>query len=128
MTTKYLYSDIDMEMDTDSSGDFVVDTELEAVKNSIQNIIATIQGTRRMLPEFALNIWYLLFEPIDETTAYSIGDLILSAIEDWDDRVIIEDLLVQPKYDQNQYNITLTFRIRNLTFEPQTVQYILKAS
>lgn len=128
MTTKYLYSDVDISLETGPDGDIKVDKEIEAVKNSLRNILATIQGTRRMLPEFALNIYYALFEPVDETTAYNIGDLMLGAIEDWDDRVIIEDLLIKPKHDDNQYNVTLTFRIKNLAVEAQKLQYILKAS
>lgn len=41
----------------------------------------TIQGSRRMIPEFAANLYYLLFEPLDEATASEIGETLLDITE-----------------------------------------------
>ena len=87
-----IYSDIDIELETQADGDVLRDTETEAVRNALINIINTRQGSRRMLPEFAINIFDVLFEPMDDTTAYDLGNRIFSAIESWDDRVVIEGL------------------------------------
>jgi phage baseplate assembly protein W len=120
-----IYSDIDMELEAQSDGDVTRDTETEAVINAITNIINTRQGSRRMLPEFAVNIHDLIFEPMDDTTAYDLGNRIFSAIESWDDRVIIENVNVHQNFDKNQYEVTVDFRIQTSQIT-ETVNIILK--
>ena len=51
--TDYMYSDVDMELTRQTDGDVQKDTDTDAVINSLNNIIATLQGGRRMIPEFA---------------------------------------------------------------------------
>lgn len=118
------WKDIDISLDMKNSGDIKDDIDLDAIENSLTNIVKTFQGTRRMLPTFALGIYNYLFEPIDEITAYEIGERMLEAINDWDDRVIVDDLLVEPKHDQNMYNIELTFRVGDFE-EQRTINTIL---
>jgi len=119
------WKDIDITLDKKNSGDIKDDINIDAVKNSIENIIRTMPGSRRMLPLFALGVYNYLFDPIDETTSYEIGERVLEAIQDWDDRIIVEDLLIEPKADQNLYNIELTFRIRDFYEEKRTIKTIL---
>ena len=52
----YNYSDIDINFILQENGDLKNSTELEAIKNSLRNIMSTLKGERRMLPEFALNL------------------------------------------------------------------------
>lgn len=120
-----IYSDIDINLERQNDGDILRDTEIEAVKNSIINIINTRQGSRRMLPEFAVNIHSLLFEPMDDTTARMIGNSLFGAIETWDDRIIVENVNVHQNYPRNQYEVTVDFRIRTSQIT-ETVSLILK--
>ena len=120
-----IYSDIDIELEQQAGGDILRDTETEAVRNALINIINTRQGSRRMLPEFAVNIFDVLFEPMDDTTAYDLGNRIFNAIESWDDRVIIENVNVHQDYDKNHYEITVDFRIKTSQVT-ETVNIILK--
>jgi len=120
-----IYSDIDIELTQQADGDILRDTETEAVRNAIINIINTRQGSRRMLPEFAVNIYDILFEPMDDTTAYDLGNRIFNAIESWDDRIIIENVNVHQDYDKNLYEITVDFRIKTSQVI-ETVNIILK--
>jgi uncharacterized protein len=106
------YSDLDMMLRRHVGGDLRMDTGIEAVKNSLRNIVMTMQGSRRMLPEFAGAVHELLFEPIDRQTAHVIGNELLKAINQWDDRVIVENVNVFPNEDENRYDVTLRFRIR----------------
>jgi phage baseplate assembly protein W len=118
------YSDVDIEMLPQTDGDITRDVEYEAVINSLKNIFNTIPGTRRMLPDFAVDIWGYLFEPMDEDTALRIGNDFLRAIETWDDRVIVQNIHVHANYDNNQYEVKLTFRIQS-TRQEATVNFIL---
>jgi phage baseplate assembly protein W len=105
------------------------DTDYDAIKNSLENIISTIQGSRRMLPTFAMDIHKLLFEPIDEITADLIGNRLVESIEVWDDRVLIDGLEIEPKYDDNMYKCRMKFQILGLETpdsDPLTINFILK--
>jgi phage baseplate assembly protein W len=107
-----IYSDLDMELTKQTDGDVKRDTEIEAVIHSLENIISTTQGSRRMLPEFAIDIHNLLFEPLDKRTAEMIGNRIVLAIETWETRVEIIKLNIDVNYDQNLYNMTLEFMLK----------------
>lgn len=119
-----IYSDIDIELRTQTDGDILRDTEEDAVLNSLLNIFQTIQGSRRMLPDFAVGIYNLLFEPMDRETANRLGNEILYAIEKWDDRVIMDEIKIKPEYDQNLYIVTLKYYIRGLR-DQKKLDYIL---
>lgn len=110
-----IYSDIDIELNINRSGDIRKETNEEAVKNSLINIAETIQGFRRMAPTFALNGYSVLFEPMDDTTATELGELMVDAIEQWDDRVIVEKIFVFKNYEEQRYDVTMTYRIRNVS-------------
>ena len=121
-----VWSDFERSMVQQQDGDITRDTEIEAIKNSIANILTTNPGSRRMLPEFAVNINRLLFEPLDEITARMIGETLLDSIQTWDDRVNVESLAIIPDYENNQYSCRLDFRVvtsRNI----QTIDFILSS-
>ncbi len=110
---KYTYTDIDLELTKKRNGDIQEFTSIDAVRSSINNIIETLRGSRRKLPEFAGNLWEYLFEPMDEITAQSLGEDLLESIERWDGRVVIENVHVIPNYSNNRYDIKVSFRLRN---------------
>lgn len=121
-----MWKDLDILLRKQQDGDLKVMTDEDAVVNSLSNIFGTMQGQRRMLPEFALPFFNILFEPIDEQTAYLIGNEMLSAIQKWEDRIEVLNVNVYPDEDNLQYVITLTFKLRTSTSEPQTYTTILK--
>ena len=120
-----IYSDFDAELEIQQDGDILRDLENEAIRNSLINIINTRQGSRRMLPEFAVGLMDVLFEPMDDTTAREIGNRIFGAIELWDDRVVVEVLNINQNFDKGHYEITLDFRLKTSRVI-QTVNFILK--
>lgn len=107
------YSDYDGSFTRQSDGDVQKDIDVDAIYNSIENIVLTTQGERRMLPSFASNIKQLLFEPIDETTARLIAESLLDAIVTWENRIEVTGFDIQPLYDANQYKCRLKFNIQS---------------
>lgn len=119
------YSDIDIELTKITSGDIKKDVNIDAIINSLKNILLTMKGSRRMLPEFGSNLQRLVFEPIDEITAREIGEEIIDSVRRWDDRIIFTDILVKPIYDKNEFYISLTFKLQN-NREENKLDFILK--
>lgn len=122
-----VYSDIDIGLKKSRSGDVVKDEEFDAIENSILNILSTLKGERRMLPDFASDVYRMLFEPMDNITSKRIGTEIFHALSIWDDRITVEDVNVNSNYDKNQYEIRITYSVKDLQPEDiKTVDFILK--
>ena len=122
-----MWKDIDIGINKKTDGDINDMVNVYAIMNSLDNIIKTMPGSRRMIPEFASSLYTMLFEPIDNTTSEKIGYQILGSIERWEDRIVIDNLNIEPKEDDNMYIITLIFHIINEGFEKHKYETILKA-
>lgn len=119
-----VWKDIDIQLRKKKDGDILDMEEVDAIKNSLRNITTTLQGQRRMLPEFAMPIYDLLFEPMDDLTAQRLGSAVWEAIEFWDDRVDITGLYITPNYDEHRYEVNLTFRVKTSENE-ESLDFIL---
>jgi len=108
-----IWRDIDITLDYQHDGDVKVDEDIDAVINSITNIFKTFQGSRRMVPSFALPIFNLLFQQIDDITLSQLEDLILHAIITWEDRIYVTNLKAIADPDNNKIDIKLEFRLKN---------------
>lgn len=120
----YFWSDLDDKYGRQEDGDIQRDVDVAAIINSLRNIILTIQGERRMLPTFATNIWGLLFEPIDETTARLIAEGLLEAINIWETRITVTGFDIEPMPDNNYYRCRLKFTIVGRD-DTQAVDFVL---
>lgn len=107
------WSDFDINLNTQNNGDIKKDIDVNAIQNSLSNICTTLKGSRRMLPNFATNLQYLLFEPISKSTAYLIANELISCINYWDNRVKLEGIDIIPDYDNNKYNCKIKYKIIN---------------
>jgi len=124
MTTRYYWSDTDDSFNRQSDGDVLRDTDVDAIFNSLRNIILTVQGERRMLPTFASNINKLLFEPIDEITARLIAENLLTAIRIWENRIEITGFDIEPLPDQSYYRCRLNFTVVG-SDEVEVIDFVL---
>lgn len=120
-----IWKDFDINLGKARNGDIKTMYEVDAIKNSLINIMSTMQGQRRMLNEFALPIYGLLFEPMDKQTANSLGSAMLSAIDKWEDRIKVEHLKIIANYEDQTYDVTLTFSV-NSTGDTEQFTYVLK--
>ena len=109
------WKDLDLNLSKQLDGDIKADLDIKAIENSLENIMNTFQGSRRMLPDFALPLYNLLFEQMDTTTAQNIGTYILHGIATWENRIILKDIKVTINYTENRYDITLSYVFKNRT-------------
>lgn len=103
------WKDFDINMAKDQSGDLLANTGVAAIYGSLRNIMMTIRGERRMLPEFAYNLYEKLFEPMDDSTANDIANNLVGAIQKWEPRIKLTDVKMITDYDNNTYEVTLVF-------------------
>jgi phage baseplate assembly protein W len=124
---KPIYSDIDIELTKQSDGDITRDDDVQAIFNSLRNIVMTIQGERRMRPDFAYGPYTYLFEHITESNAISFGSIIKSVIEQYENRITIVNIHVEYSISDNLYKPTVSFTINGMGPDViETISFILK--
>lgn len=79
--------------------------DVELVKLDILNHIFTRRGSRVMMPNFGTLIPQLAFEPLDNQTLEVLTDE-LQTVFDYDPRVELVDLNVNPSFDTNAVTVS----------------------
>lgn len=111
MTFENKYSDLHLTLKQDSSGVILVYGS-DALTQSIKTILSTYPGERIMQPDFGSRLRDFLFEPMTFITIERMEIEIRRAIEQWEDRIIINKLNIDSNPDGNYYDITISYRIR----------------
>jgi len=105
--------------------DLIALKDANAIARSIRNIITTRPGEKLFNPEFGTKITDSLFELLDETTADEIKDEIEYSINNFEPRVRYISSIVEPKYDENAFNVKIVYQIVGLDIPPQQLEFIL---
>lgn len=119
---RYVYKDLALDIQKDfqynivteqkiDKNDILVSYDQQAIANSIRNLFTTTPGQRFLFPLYGLDLRRFLFEPINETTARTIGETITRAITNFEPRVIIQACNVNGYPDSNQYEIQLVLEL-----------------
>lgn len=112
--TDATYSDLDFFIQIGDAGQPIIKTDEDAIKQSIRTILTTRFGEREMQPEFGCNLHSILFQPMDVFTAISMEEIIITAIEKWEPRVLISSVNVTPDPDNNIYEVSISYTIREI--------------
>jgi phage baseplate assembly protein W len=108
-----VWSDLDARFLTDSQGAIKKVTNVDSVITSIDNILGTARLERVMLPDFAIRLKDILFEPMTEEFMQYLSDQVRSAVEAWDDRVTVIAVDVWFDPDHNLVEFRLEFAIKS---------------
>jgi hypothetical protein len=82
------------------------------VREAIHIILLTEQRERLRLPEFGGGLGRFLFEPNTVTTRHLIGDRIGKALAQWEPRIAVESVAVDPDPSDSQAAVaTITYRL-----------------
>ena len=90
-----------------------------AIARSIRNIVFTQPGEKFFNPEFGSRVSESLFEIVDEVSTIAIRDEIRSSIINYEPRVNLLDVLVNPNPDENEMNVTIKYEIVGIDIPPQ---------
>ncbi len=99
-----------------------------AIARSVRNIILTSPGEKFFNPDFGSGVSRLLFENVDDLTALSLRDEIENAIRNYEPRVQTIEVKVEPNYDNNEFNVTLVYRIVGIDVPAQQLEFVLLPS
>jgi phage baseplate assembly protein W len=127
-TLQKIYSDLDLTFNrTPVKNDIAISYDDQAVIRSVRNLLLTNFYERPFQPNIGSNVNKLLFEPVNSLTSSNLKEDIQNVIKNYEPRVSIDEIIVNPNEDENAYNITLQFYIGNNT-SPTTVNLVLERS
>ena len=107
-----VYTDLDFAFrENPITSDVSLKKDVEAVKQSVLNILLTNKGERPFLPTFGSNIRSHLFENIDSVTSSLIEEDITFALRHFEPRVRVISVNVEAQPERNAVNITLDVEI-----------------
>ncbi len=88
-------------------------TNIEAVKQSVKNIVLCNHFERPYEPNYGGNVIGKLFENADSFLEYQVAKDITLAIENYEPRAIVDDIIVRTD-DLNEMRVKIIFRMRNV--------------
>jgi phage baseplate assembly protein W len=96
-----------------------------AVINSVKNLLLTSHYEKLFRPEIGSNLSKLLFEQMDIITTSTLQREIIQTLKNFEPRVNVKEVNCSPDYDNNRYNVNMTFYIINVT-APITIEFFLQ--
>ena len=100
-----------------------------AIKRSVRNIVQTIPTERFFNSILGSDVRDLLFDNyVDFGTASAIEDQITIAIQNFEPRVDNLQVNVNPKPDENEFEVNVLFDIIGQEFPAQDFTFILQAT
>ena len=107
------------------TNDVVVSKDASAIKQAIVNLLLTNKGERLMNPNYGSDIRRYLFEPLDYGTANQIKNNIRDTIETFEPRIRVLQISATPNFDDNGFDITMTYNVIGTDTPPVTVDFFL---
>ena len=99
-----------------------------AIARAIRNIVFTLPGEKFFDSSFGSRITESLFDNIDDITATIIVDEIRESIETNEDRVKLNNVEAFPDYENNSFDLTITYEIVGRNIPTQELQFVLQSS
>ena len=97
-----------------------------AIARSIRNLVLTTPGERFFNEDLGSGVSEILFDTLDDISSAVIRDEIEQTIVRFEPRVKLQDVKVDPDYDNNEFNVTVTYDIIGIDALPQQLNFALQ--
>ena len=108
------------------SNDLIALKNESAIARSVRNLVLTIQGERPFQPALGTGVNNLLFDNMDKLTASAIRSELRTTIENYEPRVEINEILVEPDFEGNAMHVTLQYFIIGIDVPEQELTFALE--
>ena len=106
--------------------DLIANKNETAIARSIRNLILTAPGERPFNPELGSEVSRLLFNPMDDITTDSLREQISNTINNFEPRVNLRQVVVQPNFDVGEYDISIRYDIVGIEASTQQLSFALQ--
>ena len=108
------------------SNDLIALKNESAIARSVRNLILTGQGESPFQPVLGTGVSRLLFENMDKLTASAIRSELRTTIENYEPRVEINEIIVEPNPEGNAMDVTLQYFIIGIDVPEQELTFALE--
>ena len=123
------FKDISMTFQSNPlNSDLIAIKNENAIARSLRNIVFTTPGEKFFNESFGSRITESLFENIDSITANVIVDELRESITRYEPRVEVDDVKAFPNYDNNSFDVTITYDVIGSEIPTQELQFVLQSS
>ena len=99
-----------------------------AITRSVRNIVETIPSEKFFNSLFGSDVYRSLFDFVDFGTASIIQEQIKTALNNFERRIDNVKVEVEPRPDDNDFEVTVIFDIIGQDFPTQEFSFILEAT
>jgi len=108
------------------SNDLIALKNESAIARSVRNLVLTIQGESPFQPALGTGVNNLLFDNMDKLTASAIRSELRTTIENYEPRVEINEIIVEPNPEGNAMDVTLQYFIIGIDVPEQELTFALE--
>jgi uncharacterized protein len=112
---EHLGKGIGFPLRTNVQGSLQISVSDRSVEDAIQIILRTNLGERVYRPEFGSRLGDLAFAPLNTQTLLLIQLYVREALEQWEPRIMLEEVRTDPDPDsrQGRVNIKIIYRLKD---------------
>ena len=97
-----------------------------AIARSIRNLVLTTPGERFFNEDLGSGVNEVLFDNVDDISAAIIKDEIETTIIRFEPRVKLQNVKVKGDFDNNQFDVTISYDIIGIEALPQQLNFALQ--
>ena len=97
-----------------------------AIARSIRNLVLTTPGERFFNEDLGSGVSEVLFDNVDDISASIIRDEIETTIIRFEPRVKLQNVKVKGDFDNNQFDVTISYDIIGIEALPQQLNFALQ--
>ena len=121
------FKDISMSLEVNPINADIIGVKNDtAIARSIRNLVLTTPGERFFNEDLGSGVSEVLFDVLDDISGAVIRDEIEQTIIRFEPRVKLTDVKVKPDYDNNEFNVTITYDIVGMDALPQQLNFALQ--
>ncbi len=121
------FKDISMSFQSNPlTNDLIALKNESSIARSVRNIALTLPGEKFFNENFGSRVSKSLFENLDDASALAIKDEIDNSIRNYEPRVSLINVEVNPDYDNNSFDVKIIYRIIGIDVSPQQLQFVLQ--
>jgi len=99
-----------------------------AIARSVRNLVETIPTERFFNPDLGSNVRSSLFDFVDFGTASIIEEQIIETVLNYEPRAANLNVSVEPRPDDNSFEVTVAFDIVGQDLPPQNISFLLEVT
>ena len=99
-----------------------------AIARSVRTLVETIPTERFFNPDLGSNVRSSLFDFVDFGTASIIEEQIIETVLNYEPRAANLNVSVEPRPDDNSFEVTVAFDIVGQDLPPQNISFLLEVT